>query len=365
MEQLGQRHRQAILGFLRNLYSLRNLSAFTSYLLSALPKVIPADICGYSKVDSALRRIAFWTEPPERKLPGSERAFERHMDEHPFIAYRGRTLDTTALRLSDFLSREQLHGLGLYTEFYRPLGVEFLMSIPLRLRPPVEVAVALARNRRDFSRQDRDVLNLLRPHLVEALENAEIIGGVERDLDALRRDPAAADRALAVLTPAGRIRLASARARELLVQHFEGGSASAEHLPELLLRWVRHQEDLLLAGGEDIPPPRRPLVVGRDGGRLVLRLFSDAAESVLLLEEEPEPVRPAAREPLGLTPREADVLTWVAEGKTNADIGTILGLSPRTVQKHLEHIYQKLGVETRTAAAVRAFQAAAPARRDG
>lgn len=60
-------------------------------------------------------------------------------------------------------------------------------------------------------------------------------------------------------------------------------------------------------------------------------------------------------ERLGLTRREVEVLTWVSDGKTNAEIGQILGRSPRTVQKHLEHIFEKLGVETRTAAAVRAL----------
>ncbi|WP_417687505.1 response regulator [Roseibium sp.] len=56
----------------------------------------------------------------------------------------------------------------------------------------------------------------------------------------------------------------------------------------------------------------------------------------------------------GLTAREADVLLWIAKGKANRDIGEILGLSPRTVNKHLEQIYQKLGVENRASAAVRA-----------
>ncbi len=56
----------------------------------------------------------------------------------------------------------------------------------------------------------------------------------------------------------------------------------------------------------------------------------------------------------GLTVREADVLLWIARGKANKDIGEILGLSPRTVNKHLEQIYQKLGVENRASAAVRA-----------
>lgn len=58
--------------------------------------------------------------------------------------------------------------------------------------------------------------------------------------------------------------------------------------------------------------------------------------------------RPAAP----LTGREAEVLSWLAKGKTNRDIADILGMSPRTVNKHLEHIFEKLGVETRTAAAL-------------
>jgi DNA-binding CsgD family transcriptional regulator len=53
---------------------------------------------------------------------------------------------------------------------------------------------------------------------------------------------------------------------------------------------------------------------------------------------------------LGLTTRESEVLSWLSKGKTNRDIAQILGLSPRTVDKHLEQIYEKLGVENRTAA---------------
>jgi DNA-binding NarL/FixJ family response regulator len=52
-----------------------------------------------------------------------------------------------------------------------------------------------------------------------------------------------------------------------------------------------------------------------------------------------------------LTPRETEVLSWIAKGKTNRDVGQILGMSPRTVNKHLEHVFEKLGVETRAAAA--------------
>jgi DNA-binding NarL/FixJ family response regulator len=60
---------------------------------------------------------------------------------------------------------------------------------------------------------------------------------------------------------------------------------------------------------------------------------------------------------LELTPRVAEVLLWVAQGKTNADIATILGISESTVKKHLLEIFEKLGVETRSAATLRALEA--------
>jgi DNA-binding CsgD family transcriptional regulator len=58
----------------------------------------------------------------------------------------------------------------------------------------------------------------------------------------------------------------------------------------------------------------------------------------------------AVRNSLGLTIRETEILMWISRGKTNKEMGIILGSSPRTINKHLEHIFEKLGVTTRTAA---------------
>jgi DNA-binding CsgD family transcriptional regulator len=68
-------------------------------------------------------------------------------------------------------------------------------------------------------------------------------------------------------------------------------------------------------------------------------------------EESDESVMEAIALSFKLTPREAEVLYWVVKGKINRDIGDIVGSSPMTVKKHLEHVFAKLGVETRTAAA--------------
>ena len=80
-----------------------------------------------------------------------------------------------------------------------------------------------------------------------------------------------------------------------------------------------------------------------------------AAIATVLLLRQGSLVQPDLLQTLGITRREAEVLTWVSEGKTNKDIGAILSISPRTVQKHLEHVYQKFAVETRTAAAAMAI----------
>jgi DNA-binding CsgD family transcriptional regulator len=68
------------------------------------------------------------------------------------------------------------------------------------------------------------------------------------------------------------------------------------------------------------------------------------------LEQQGFDITPATLASLGLSRRESEILSWVVQGKTNPEIGTILGISPRTVQKHLERVYSRLGVENRHAA---------------
>jgi DNA-binding CsgD family transcriptional regulator len=90
----------------------------------------------------------------------------------------------------------------------------------------------------------------------------------------------------------------------------------------------------------------------------VVRLVEDRPEErcLLILEEQILRFPAGLLEPLGLTRREAQVLLWVARGKTDKEVAAILYISSRTLKKHLEHIYQKLGVESRTEAMVRVLQ---------
>jgi DNA-binding NarL/FixJ family response regulator len=130
------------------------------------------------------------------------------------------------------------------------------------------------------------------------------------------------------------------------------------HIPVIFMTGLSdtsHVVEGFASGGVDyvVKPVRAPEVIARlrthaRNARLTRPLREDAAAATPPLAPEPAAARLALA---GLTRRETEVLAWLAKGKTNRDIGEILGLSPRTVNKHLEHIFQKLGVETRTAAA--------------
>lgn len=84
---------------------------------------------------------------------------------------------------------------------------------------------------------------------------------------------------------------------------------------------------------------------------------SQAAEYILLIQESNQEWNLATlKKSFGLTAREAEILMWVSRGKTNKEVGLILETSPRTVNKHLEHIFEKLGVPTRTAAVAKVLK---------
>ena len=145
-----------------------------------------------------------------------------------------------------------------------------------------------------------------------------------------------------VLDVQGRIAWRSPQATRWLEAAFGTGG------PDLASAWLAAVPE----GGERGMP-------AANGARLVARHMGAGSfsETMLLLRLMPAGAVPPARGlSASLTPREAEVLSWLAKGKTNRDIGDILGLSPRTVNKHLEHVYEKLGVETRTAAVAAAGQ---------
>ena len=156
---------------------------------------------------------------------------------------------------------------------------------------------------------------------------------------------------VAVHAANGRLVWQTPLARKLLNDYFANPEDVA---PEELLTWVA---DALRARRESREPVA--LLIA-DGSRRLLASFHDQTGDdewlVVLREVSDAATVEATMQALRLTLRESEVLYWVVKGKTNRDIGDILGSSPATVKKHLERVYEKLGVETRTAAAGMAMQ---------
>ena len=153
---------------------------------------------------------------------------------------------------------------------------------------------------------------------------------------------------LCVHPGSGRLTWQTPLARKLLGHYFGG---EYEHAPGAILNWIL---STTASYRKDPSAPILPLNIVQTGRRLILTLHeqtSDGEWLIVLREENDTAQIESLISNFGLTRREAEVLYWVTRGKTGPDIGDILGTSPRTVNKHLEHIYEKLGVETRTAAA--------------
>jgi len=138
-------------------------------------------------------------------------------------------------------------------------------------------------------------------------------------------------------------------ARKLLKKYFveESSLLSQSSLPIQLMHWVSGLS--AYTQYQDAPV----LTITSNEQKLFFKaskVVDDNQLVIVLREESIDLVIEALISSFSLTKREAEVLYWTMQGKTNRDIGDILGSSPRTVNKHLEHVFEKLGVETRTAA---------------
>ena len=184
-------------------------------------------------------------------IGAAERAcFDRHFREHPLVRVHGEQGHPHVHRISDSWSMASFQRTPLYADYYRRIGIDCVLAMPVHQSRGWLVSWVLNRRGRDFSEREVALLDQVRA---------------------------------------------------------------------ALSRFFAHTDWLTRLAPSIAAPP--PLAAGTS-----------------------------------LTPREREVLQWVAAGKTDRDIAQILGISPRTVHKHLQHVYTKLGVETRTAAAMRALR---------
>ena len=200
---------------------------------------------------------------------------------------------------------------------------------------PVEAEEVLARVRAHLQ------LRELRQTLEE--RNRTLAREVERRRAAEHQLEESLDQAVLVVTRRGGVQFCTRRGWDLLGRFFP---AETTGLPAALVAWLQLETT-------------EPLEIDHPEGQLLVRRFAEsgAAESLMLrLEEHLAIPSPDALRQLGLTPREAEVLYWMTQGKTSPEIGVILEAAPNTIKKHAQNIFTKLEVENRTAAALRALE---------
>jgi RNA polymerase sigma factor (sigma-70 family) len=327
---LARRDAERLLRFVAEAESFGGDHPFAGEFLTQLGRLVPADWVGYT--ERQFREGICGGRNYDFERPGDEGFFSGIdlmaltpilKEENPvFLHFRRGSF--SAVKISDFLTRRELHRTHLYNLVFKVRSLEDSLGVRLPIAPRGQYrAFVFDRGGSDFSARDCAILDLLRPHLVHFYRAAEAKRKLREALALLE----STHTAVVLLEADDGVAYASTAARELLGRFF--GETSIR-LPDSLGSWLEERRRTVI---------REPLRIDAGDRSLVVDVVDDA----LLLEEQRRLPR--------LTPREREILDLVAEGKTNMEIAEILWVSPGTVRRHLENIYAKLGVHTRTAAA--------------
>src|SRR5213080_3374657 len=336
--RLRHKDLRALSNSIQMLYRVTGLNSFPRRVFEAFGSLVRCDCFAYNKFgpDGVLKLLHC-----EPELPAASTSFllslgPEFTHEHPGVEYVTRTGSTEPLKITDFTSQQKWRRTTLYNEFFHPLRCEYQMGFAFPV-PKGQIALGFNCAVRDYSEDDRQLFILLRPHLMQAYVNALTLTRITSAMTGMNR-------ACVVPGPDGTIEHATASAMRLLRQYFDL-AMEPSRLPPQLSHWL-----LKPAGAGQ---KTGPFEIERDAVRLVITLAWREPDGVctLLLEEKSDARLKSRLVSAGLTLREAEVLLWLMRGKANSEIAVILDSKTATVSKHLEHIYEKLGVENRTAAA--------------
>jgi DNA-binding CsgD family transcriptional regulator len=166
---------RGLVNVLGELYAPVGSNEYPNRVITLVSGLIGVGSCSYNHLDGS-RALAYEIQPVDvLAFPDSYALFELHLPEHPLLSYVEATGDGSACRVSDVVSDRQFRSLGLYREFYRPAEVDHQMAFLVPHPGGGEIAVALNRKGRDFSDEERDVLDLLRPHVAQAAAIAALL----------------------------------------------------------------------------------------------------------------------------------------------------------------------------------------------
>ena len=338
-----------------------NPEQFARAGVALLSRLADSELTTLSVCDLASGRRRVVGTPGSALSPADIAAFDRHFFTHPLVRFHSTHHHGGAHRISDSVRLAEFHRTPLYDEYYRRIGIDRALAVPLYVDEQTLVSFVLSRAGRDFSDDEVALFDQVRGWLGAMYRNALALHRAADAIAQLREIAEGEDWAVVRLDGRRRIRELAPRAASMLASACGNArTRTGGLLPAQIDSWLRQ-----MAAGSTPPAAFTPLVLACLGGRVTVRAMPELAGAsawLLLVRDDPGETK-ADASASGLTAREREVLKWVAAGKTDRQVATIVGLSHRTVQKHLEHIYVKLGVENRTAAVMRVAQQPQPAGR--
>jgi len=333
--------------FAAGLHEHRKPTIFIQHLLSGLQHLIPSDYNSWMEIIySKPPKVAAVFSPQNPQATSILPVFPRHIKDQPVCRYwRESGHYHIATRWSDVADWTTIERTPLYTEFYRPLGVRHHMMVALQAKPSHLIYLTLNRSQTPFSEQDRDLLTALQPHASCALQSIHGYHSLQSTMASYSAFVDTFSQGIVCLSPDFHIRWANKRARTDLHAHF-GWPPNSTRLPEELQK--------RLPRGQTVAASPGSFSIQSRAGSLFIRTLKTQKDFYLFLQGVEQQPAFDALKTFGLTNREAEVLGWIAKGKSNDEAAAILGIGPQTVKKHLERIYSVLGVANRTEAALKA-----------
>jgi DNA-binding CsgD family transcriptional regulator len=348
--ELTSRDLKALASFLLRLYAADSRDAYINTILTGIKSLIPCSYISYNEIDLPRQQTVYKSYGIDQTLYQSiQPAFTAYLHQHPWGQRVLTTPDYGVHTVSDFMPDRMFHRLDLYQQYYRHLGISRQLGVSLSVPPALFIPIVINRDGRDYGSRERQMLDVLRPHLTQAFHNVQAWERMNERRSSLRRLFQTLNKALIEIDRNGKIIWTSPGAESFFLRHRLRDPKLASYVPSPLLDWLlnstrRRESQRMLS------TPAKPLRLRTAYGILTVHLL-ETTERVHLLFEDQSGTFPSDGELASqLSPREWEVLRILPTGSSNDQIARLLGISGRTVQKHLEGIYAKLGVENRTAA---------------
>lgn len=345
--ELSSEDWQKINRCLIRLYKELDEHRYARLMLELLNELIPVDSASLNRFmpPDKLTAVVF----PEDVATEEDLArVGQYSYQSPF-AYFLATRDASWKMTTDFMPIEDFRKLDFYRIALKPLGVSCQLGGLLMYMDETAHMVTLHRTDEGFTEREREIANTLHPHLVTSYINAIACSRAHNSLATIRATIETAPGAYGCFDRHGKLEWLQEKAKAWLQEFFAGEMFYNESVPHRV-------QQLVLESRQNGAVPKQLEQVKGDEILVVCAGASPVGGWIMRLERKLKQPLPRFHPLPQLTGRQNEVLQWMAEGKRNAEIGSILGISERTVEKHVAEVLRALKVENRATAILAAME---------